>query len=232
MMDMSYAFDESTVYWPNAAGFKWEKESWGKSPAGYWYAAARYAASEHGGTHLDSPIHFGEGKLTIDAIPLEQLVGPAIVIDITKSCSTNPDYALTVADVKAWQSAHGDLPSGVILLVRTGWGQFWPDRKRYLGSDVPKDVANLHFPGISKEAAEYVSENYHVHGVGIDTASLDPGTSKDFIVHQILNSKDIYGLENIANLNKLPETGATLIALPMKIKGGSGGPVRIVAALP
>jgi len=232
MVDLTYPFDENTVYWPNAEAFKWEKETWGKAAGGYWYAAARYAASEHGGTHLDSPIHFGEGKMTIDAIPLEQLVGPAVVIDVTKSCSSNPDYVLTVDDVKDWERAHGELPSGAILLVKTGWGKYWPDRKKYLGSDVPKDTSNLHFPGISKEAAEYFSERYHIHGVGIDTASMDPGTSKDFIVHQVLNSKDIYGLENIANLDKLPATGATLIALPMKIKGGSGGPVRIIASLP
>ncbi len=118
------------------------------------------------------------------------------------------------------------------MLVRTGWGRFWPDRKNYLGSDVPKDTANLHFPGLSREAAEFLARERKVDGVGIDTASIDPGQSRDFIAHQILNGADIYGLENVANLDKLPATGATLIALPMKIQRGTGGPVRIVAILP
>ena len=232
LVDLTYAFDARTIYWPNAQPFKWEEESWGKSAGGYWYAAARYSASEHGGTHLDSPIHFSEGKLTIDAIPVERLIGPAIVIDITAACARNSDHAMSVTEITNWEKSNGQIPDAAIVLVRTGWGRFWPDRKNYLGSDVPKDTANLHFPGLSREAAEFLARERKVDGVGIDTASIDPGQSRDFIAHQILNGADIYGLENVANLDKLPATGATLIALPMKIQRGTGGPVRIVAILP
>lgn len=232
VVDLTYDFDASAIYWPTAKAFDWQKESWGISPGGYWYTAARYAASEHGGTHLDSPIHFGKDKATTDQIPLSHLIAPAVVIDISAACAKDPDYRLSVADIAAWEKKHGALPDGVIVLVHTGWGRFWPDKKRYLGSDTPRDTAHLHFPGISREAAEFLATQRKIHGVGIDTASIDHGPSKDFIAHQILNGANIYGLENVANLERVPATGATLVALPMKIKGGTGAPTRIIAILP
>jgi kynurenine formamidase len=231
-VDLTYSFDEKTIYWPTAKPFEWQKESWGRNTQGAWYAAGRYAASEHVGTHLDSPVHFAEGQAATDQIPLSHLMGPAAVIDIAASSARNPDYRMTVADVTAWEKLHGRIPDGAIVLVRTGWGKFWPDRKRYLGTDQPGDTANLHFPGVSKEAAEFLTRNRKIYGVGIDTASLDYGPSRDFATHRILNEAGVYGLENVASLEKVPATGARIIALPMKIKGGSGAPVRIVALLP
>ena len=176
-------------------------------------------------------MHFGKGKEAMDEIPLSRLVSAAVVIDISAACARSADTLLTVADLTTWEKAHGRIPSGAIVLVHSGWGKFWPDKKRYLGSDTPGDVAHLHFPGIAKEAASLLVQR-KVSAVGIDTASIDYGASKDFMTHRILNGAGIYGLENVANLEKVPATGATLIALPMKIKGGSGGPVRIVALLP
>jgi kynurenine formamidase len=231
MVDLTYAFDESTIYWPTAKPFQWEKESWGMSPGGYWYTAGRYSASEHGGTHVDAPIHFGRGKQTMDELRLNQLVAPAVVVDISEKCNGNADYRLSVQDLNDWEKAHGEVPRNSIALIRTGWGKFWPDKKKYLGSDVAGDTAHLHFPGISKEAAEILVKR-GVVGVGLDTASLDYGATKDFIAHQVLNGADVYGLENVANLERLPAVGSTLIALPMKIKGGTGGPVRIIALVP
>lgn len=231
LVDLTHPFDDKTVYWPTAKPFEWQKESWGKSAGGYWYTAARYAASEHGGTHLDAPIHFGEGKQAADEIPITRLVGPAIVIDVSSACAANSDYQLSAADIAAWEKTHGAIPAEAIALVRTGWGKFWPDRKKYLGADAPGDTANLHFPGISREAAELLTQR-KIEAIGIDTASIDYGQSKDFIAHQVLNGANVYGLENVANLDRLPAKGATLIALPMKIKGGTGAPVRIVAILP
>ena len=231
LVDLTYSYDEKTIYWPTAKPFTWEKEAWGVSPGGYWYTAARYSASEHGGTHVDAPIHFGKNKPTMDELQLAQLVAPALVIDISQQCSGNPDYRLTSADLTNWEKAHGQVPKGSIALIHTGWGKFWPDKKKYLGSETPGDTAHLRFPGISKEAAELLVSR-GVAGVGLDTASLDYGATKDFIAHQVLNGAGVYGLENVANLERLPAVGATLIALPMKIKGGTGGPVRIVALLP
>jgi kynurenine formamidase len=231
ILDLTHPFDENTIYWPTAKPFTWEKESWGKNAQGYWYAAARFAASEHGGTHLDSPIHFAEKGDTTERIGLERLIGPAAVIDVSEECSRDPDYRLTVQDLTQWEAKHGKIQPHTIVLVRTGWSRFWPDRKRYLGSDTPGDTKNLQFPGLSREAAELLAKR-EIDGVGIDTASIDYGQTKDFIAHRILSERNIYGLENLANLDRLPATGATLIALPMKIKGGTGGPARVIAIVP
>jgi kynurenine formamidase len=231
LVDLTHAFDDRAIYWPTAKPFTWEKESWGRNAQGEWYTAGRYSASEHGGTHLDAPIHFGEGKQTIDQIPVDKLVGPAVVIDVSEAASKNRDYSLTLSDIAAWEAKHGQIPDGSIVLVRTGWEKHWGDKLAYLGTDKPGDTANLHFPGISKEAAVLLGQR-KVDAIGLDTPSLDHGPSKDFAAHRAFSAANVYGLENVANLDRLPPVGATLIALPMKIKGGTGGPTRILAILP
>ena len=233
LVDLTYTFDENTIYWPTADGFKWKKDAWGPSPGGYFYASASYGASEHGGTHLDSPLHFAEGHPGTDQIPVKSLIAPAVVIDVAAASAHNPDYLFTVNDITQWESAHTQIAPGTIVLVRTGWGKYWPDAKHYLGTDEhgAAAVAKLHFPGISEEAATLLVSR-KVAGVGISTASVDYGQSKDFKTHRVLYSHDVYGLENVANLEQLPATGTLLIALPMKIKSGTGAPVRIVAVLP
>ena len=231
LVDLTHAFDDKAIYWPTAKSFTWEKESWGRNAQGDWYTAGRYSASEHGGTHLDAPIHFAKGKQTVDQIPIDKLVGPAIVIDVSAAVTTDRDYRLSPADVSAWEAKHGRIPSGSIVLVHTGWGKFWGDKKAYLGTDKAGDTSNLHFPGISKEAAALLAER-KVDAVGLDTPSLDHGPSRDFAAHRAFAAANVYGLENVANLDRLPPIGATLIALPMKIKGGTGGPTRIIAIIP
>jgi kynurenine formamidase len=231
LIDLTYAFNENTIYWPTAKPFAHEKVAWGKSKAGYWYTSANYSASEHGGTHLDAPIHFGEKGWTNDQIPIGNFIGAVYVIDISNSCSKNPDYQLTVEDIQKWEVTNGRIPDQSIVLIRTGWGKFWPDKKKYLGDDKSGDASNLHFPSFSKASAEFLVQQRKVKGVGIDTASIDPGTSTDFEAHQTFNGANVYGLENVANLDQLPATGAWIIALPMKIENGTGGPVRIIALL-
>jgi len=232
ILDLTHPFDEQTIYWPQNKRFQWEKTDWGVTPGGYWYSAAMFSAAEHGGTHLDAPIHFGQGRQTVDQIPVGRLTGPAVVLDLREPCRANPDYELTVDDLRAWETVHGRMPEGAIVLMLTGWGSRWPDAKRYLGTETPGDARTLHFPGVSREAAEFLVTQRAVHGVGIDTASIDPGRSPDFPAHRIFNGADVYALENIAALEQVPARGATIIALPMKIKGGTGGPVRIIALLP
>jgi kynurenine formamidase len=188
--------------------------------------------SEHGGTHIDAPIHFGESRLAVDEIPLHKLIAPAVVIDARLSVTENPDYRLSRKDLERWESRYGPIQQGAVVLMWTGWGEGWPDKSRYLGSPTPSDPSTLHFPGFSKEAAEFLVKERHIDGIGIDTPSIDYGPSQDFIVHQIVNGANVYGLENIANLDKLPAKGAILLALPIKIRGGTGGPVRIIAILP
>ena len=230
-VDLTYGFGRDSIYWPLDEAFHRETTHEGPTQGGYWYASGKYAASEHGGTHLDSPIHFGEGGATTDQIPVSRLIGTAVVVDVVEPCRRDRDYRVTIADLDAWERAHGRISEGAIVVARTGWGRFWPDRKAYLGTDAPADVEGLHFPGYSREAAERLVDR-RVAGVGIDTASLDHGPSRDFLAHRALNGAGIYGLENVANLDRVPEAGATLIALPMKIEGGSGGPARIIAILP
>lgn len=231
IIDLTYSFNEQTIYWPTAESFRHEKTAWGKTDAGYFYSSANIGGSEHGGTHLDAPIHFAENRWTSDQIPVERFIGPVFVIDVAAKCDRNPDYTLTVDDIRDWEKRNGTIPPESIVLLRTGWGKYWPDKKKYLGSDKPGDASNLHFPGFSKEAAEFMVQQRKIKGAGLDTASLDPGNSKDFIAHQIFNGANVYGLENVANLEQLPEKGAILIALPMKIENGTGGPVRIVALI-
>lgn len=232
LLDLTYPLDEQAVFWPTNKPFTWEKAAWGMTAKGYWYASGEFSMSEHGGTHIDAPIHFAQGRLPVDAIPLQSLVAPAVVIDVRTMVGQDRDYRLTIRDIETWESRHGSIPAGAVVLMLTGWGTRWPDKGRYLGSNTPSDPKTLHFPGFSKDAADFLVTQRNVDGIGIDTPSIDYGPSQDFIVHQIVNGADKYGLENIANLEQLPPKGATLVSLPIKIKGGTGGPVRIMAILP
>lgn len=232
VVDLTHAYDEKTLYWPTSpSAFQLTELSKGKTPGGWFYSANAFCTPEHGGTHLDAPIHFAEGRRTADQIPVRQLIAPAAVIDVSRQAAENPDYRLTPADVKAWEQRNGRIPVGTIVLLRTGWSARWPDRKSYLGDDKPGDASNLHFPSYGKEAAELLVQGRKVGALGVDTASIDHGASKDFIVHQVAAAAEVPGLENLTGLDRLPETGAWVIALPMKIAGGSGGPVRVVALL-
>jgi kynurenine formamidase len=232
IVDLSYSFGPQTIYWPTAESFVLEPVSYGPTAAGYWYAANNICMAEHGGTHMDAPIHFAENKRTADAVPLSSCIGPAAVIDVRAQAAGNPDYRLTVADVEAWERANGPLPRDAIVVMNSGWGAFWPDKKRYLGTDRQGDVANLHFPAFSEEAAEFLVHQRHIAAIAVDTPSIDYGQSSDFIVHRIINGADKPGFENLANVDRLPPAGATIIALPIKIEGGSGGPARVIAILP
>jgi kynurenine formamidase len=213
-------------------GFRLTELAYGQTPGGWFYASYEFATAEHGGTHLDAPIHFAEGRRTIDSIPLSELIGPAAVVDVSDRATA--DYQVSVDDLTAWESLHGRIPDGAILLVRTGWGARWNDRATYLGTSLtgPGAVPELHFPGVAPEAAEWLVANREIVALGIDTPSLDYGQSADFQTHVILNSGNISGFENVASLELLPEGGSYVVALPMKIEGGSGGPLRIVAFVP
>ena len=233
VVDLTHSFDEKTVYWPNSPStFKLQKLADGPAEGGYYYRMNSFCAPEHGGTHLDAPSHFARDGWAADQIPMSKLVAPGVVIDVTKQAAANADYRLTAADVKSWEARNGTVPAGSIVLLRTGWSSRWPDRKRYLGDDTPGETSNLHFPSFGKDAAETLVKERRVAALGLDTASIDYGPSKDFIVHQIANGANVPGLENLANLDPLPETGAWIVALPMKIAGGSGGPLRAIALLP
>jgi kynurenine formamidase len=232
LVDMTYAFASDTLHWPTAKPFQLDKVAEGRTPQGYWYSSYNYSGSEHVGTHLDAPFHFAEGGWTTEKIPLGKTIGPAVVIDVRHKAEVERDYLLTADDIRSWEKRNGKLPKGVIVLMYSGWGRYWGDPKRYLGTEKSGDVSDLHFPGFSKEAAEFLIKQRSIKAVGIDTPSIDHGPSRDFLAHQAFGAANVPIFENVASLEKLPAKGATLFAIPMKIKGGSGAPLRIFALLP
>ena len=233
IVDLSHAYGPSTVFWPTSpTRFVLEPLAFGKTEGGYFYAANTLCTPEHGGTHLDAPIHFSEGGQTTEQIPLERLIAPAVVIDVTARATADRDYRATADDVLQFEKMHGAIARGTIVLLRTGWSRHWPDVRAYLGDDTPGDASKLSFPSFGGDAARLLVDERGAAAIGIDTASIDYGRSTDFQVHRIAAARNVPGLENLTNLDRLPPRGALVIALPMKIEGGSGGPLRAVALVP
>lgn len=234
IVDLSHAYDAETIYWPTEDGFVLEPGFAGTTDGGYYYEANAFRSAEHGGTHLDAPIHFAEGRQTVDAIPLDHLIGAGVVVDVSERALADADYQVNVEDFAAWEAEHGPLPDGAIVLLSTGYAQFWPDRVRYMGTDErgAEAVAKLHFPGLHPDAARWLVEQRDIHAVGLDTPSIDYGQSTLFESHRVLFDANVPAFENVANLTDLPAHGFVVAALPMKIRGGSGGPLRIVAFVP
>jgi kynurenine formamidase len=233
LVDLTHSYNAQTIYWPTASTrFNLEKLAYGPAPGGYFYASYSFSTPEHGGTHLDAPLHFSERGRSTDQVPLDQLIARAVVIDVSSSAAANPDYRLSAADVQAFERQHGQIAAGTIVLLRTDWSRRWPDVKAYLGDDTPGDASKLRFPSYGEDAARLLVEERRAGALGVDTASIDYGRSTDFVVHRTAAAQQVAGLENLTNLDQVPATGATIIALPIKIEGGSGGPVRVVAVVP
>jgi kynurenine formamidase len=234
IVDLSHAYDARAIFWPTAEPFRLEKVADGITSGGYYYAANNFFTSEHGGTHIDAPVHFAEGHQSVDQIPLTRLMGNAFVVDVTRQAEDNADYQVSQDDLIAWERENGSLPAGAIVLLRTGFSSRWPDAARYLGTPERGEgaVAKLHFPGVDPDLTRWLLRNRSIKAIGIDTASIDYGQSKLFESHRLLYAEDIPAFENLTGLERLPPRGALVIALPMKITGGSGAPLRAVAILP
>jgi len=233
MIDLTHAYDGDSIYWPTSPGhFELKVLHRGPTEGGYWYEANAFCTPEHGGTHMDAPVHFAQGMWTVADVPVERLVGPAVVIDVRTKSEADPDYTLTRDDVDRFEADHGRIPSGAIVILNTGYAKRWHDRRGYLGDDTPGDASKLRFPSFGAEAVRWLIEERAVRALAVDTASIDPGSSRDFPVHRIAGAANVIGLENLMNLDRLPAKGAWVVALPMKIAGGSGAPVRVVAFLP
>lgn len=226
VLDLSYAINDKLVPWPGDEKFFEAKVNATIEKNGYFTRS--FWMLEHYGTHLDAPAHFPPGKATVDQIPAKQLMGPAVVLDVRAEGAKDADFQLPAASVEAWEKRHGRIPEGAIVLLRTGWASRWPDAQRYRNQDAH---GKMHFPGFSSGAAKLLIER-KVSGLGCDTMSIDYGASGDFAVHHLALGAGLYHLENLADLSELPESGAFVIAAPIKLEGGSGGPVRVFALLP
>lgn len=233
LVDLTHDFSQDTLYWPTApARFEHKPLDLGEVEGGWFYAAFTLSAPEHGGTHLDAPYHFARDGQDAAEVPLERLIAPAVVVDVTAQAAADADYRLTRDDLRAHEKAHGRIPEGAIILLQTGWSAHWPDAKAYFGTETPDSAADLHFPSFGLEAVKWLVETRRIAAIGVDSASTDIGASTDFPVHRYAAERNIPGFENLTNLDRLPPRGAMLAALPMKISDGSGGPLRAVAILP
>jgi kynurenine formamidase len=233
-IDLTHAFGADTIVWPTEQNFQLVVQQAGETPGGYYYASNRLEMAEHGGTHIDAPIHFARGGQTLDRVPIERLVGAGVRIDVTAQCARDRDYRLTIQDFEQWEAAHGRIPTRAIVLLDTGFARYWPSRQQYLGTELrgPEGVRALHFPGLHPEAAAWLVRERQVKAVGIDTASIDYGQSTTFETHIVLLTQSVPVFENLSDLQDLPDLGFDVIALPMKIAGGTGGPLRVIAVLP
>src|SRR5438309_6071627 len=226
VLDLSYAINDKLVPWPGDEKFFEAKVNATIEKNGYFTRS--FWMLEHYGTHLDAPAHFTPGKTTVDQIPLKQLFGPAVVIDVRAESSKDADYQLPAARIEDFEKKYGRIPEGAIVLLRTGWGSRWPDVQKYRNQDAK---GKMHFPGFSVEAAKLLISR-KVSGLGCDALSIDYGATVDFAVHHVSLGAGLYHLENLADLGELPEAGASLIVAPIKLEGGSGGAVRVFAIIP
>ena len=198
IVDLSHTYDSQTIYWPTAEGFQLRRDAAGVTPAGYYYASNNFFTSEHGGTHIDAPAHFAQGRQTVDQIPLQNLIGSAVVLDVTEASGANPDYQVTVADFQRWEQQHGAISPDSIVLLRTGFSRRWPDAAKYLGTAERGEaaVAKLHFPGLHPDTAKWIVANRPIKAIGIDTASIDYGQSTLYESHRALYERNIPAFEN------------------------------------
>jgi kynurenine formamidase len=228
MVDLAWPLSEKSAYWPGDNYKPFELTTIATLDRDGVLSKA-FSMPEHLGTHVDAPNHFERGQPSVDQIPALQLFGPGVVIDVSAAAGMNPDYEVSLEDIRKFEATAGRIPEGAIVLAYTGWSRFWTDVARYQGKDA---MGRLHFPGFSLAAAQFLVQERHVRGIGLDTLSVDPGLSRDFPVHHALGKAGRFGLENLANLKDLPPRGFYLFVAPIKIATGSGGPARVFAIVP
>ena len=184
--------------------------------------------SDNFATHIDAPAHFVRGAWSVDEIPVDRLIAPLVVIDAQKNAAKDPDYQVGMSDLAAWEQVNGPVPPGAVVVMRTGWSSRWYSGRNYLNTD-----ANgvMHFPGFSADAVKFLVDARQIVAVGTDTPNVDAGRSQEFPVQHFTATRQVYHLENVANLERVPESGAIAVIAPAKLQGGSGAPVRILALL-
>lgn len=217
--------------WGQTPGFTLKEISRYDERGPFWYWNS-FETGEHTGTHLDAPAHWATGrdKSTVDRIPVSSFIGPGVVIEMREECRANPDALLTPDHLHRWESRNGEIPAGAWVLARTGWAERFSDPAAYKNAG---EDGMPHVPGISKEAAELLTGQRDVLGVGVETVGTDAGMAGTFDPpfpnHNIMHGAGRMGLTSLANLDQLPEAGSVVIALPLKIEDGSGSPARVIA---
>lgn len=229
LVDLTHKLDEGAPYWPEGR----TKTPFKAKVAGTYERNGLFSREleipEHFGTHIDAPAHFDPHGWKVAEIPLDRLIAPAAVIDVTQAVKTHEEYRVTVADIKKWEKTHGALPGGGLVFFRTGWEKRWPSQKEFMKQDAE---GKLHFPCLTVEAGRYLMEQMKPVGIGIDSPGIDLGADHTYPLHHLTLGAGAYLLENVGNLEALPETGAVVVVSPVKLTGGSGSPVRILALVP
>ncbi|XP_014670866.1 PREDICTED: kynurenine formamidase-like [Priapulus caudatus] len=225
-----YANQPDMVYWPGFQTWNTSTVLKGWTADGFYVEANTFCTAEHGGTHMDAPRHIIEGARGINEIELNEVIGDAVVVDVSRKTANDPDYQATIEDIENWEHDYGRIRPGSIFLLNTGWHRYWPDKERYLGT-ATSDTSLIHFPGIHETAMEWLVQNRNIKMYGVDTISLDYGQARDRPVHKILLGKNIPGLENVANLDSMPPSGARVFAIPMNIRDGTGAATRVFAVI-
>jgi kynurenine formamidase len=193
------------------------------------YYLRRFSLGEHSATHMNAPNSFYPQGMSIDQYPAESLITKAVVIDSRQQVAANPDYALTLSDVLAWEQRYGQIPLGSVVLLFTGWQSKWSDKAAYLNPDA---AGGLHFPGFGSEATQFLLSERQIAGVGIDTHGVDSGQDTTFATNRLVLEQPRIVLENLTNLDQLPAVGTTLVIGVLRLLGGTGSPIAVLALLP
>ncbi|MEL7036891.1 MAG: cyclase family protein [Cyanobacteria bacterium J06592_8] len=234
-VDLTHSFEPNIPHWKGFPNEKIETAYWykpGVGTLGAGFFAQRYTFIGQWGTHIDPPVHFIKGLRTLDEIELSEMILPLVVIDVHEKVAQNPDYQITLEDVKAWEKQHGKIPTGSFVVMRTDWSKRWPDNEAMANRD-SQSIA--HYPGWSLPVLKYLYEDCEITASGHETTDTDPGisTSRDDYSNEIyILSQNHYQIELLANLDRVPEVGAIAIVTSPKPKAGSGFPARVFAILP
>ena len=226
VVHLSHIIDPEIPLWPGDPPVEFETVTELEKDG---YYLRRFSLGEHIATHMNAPNSFYPQGISIDQYPAESLIAKAVVIDIRQQVGTNPDYALTLSDVLAWEQPYGQIPQGSVVLLFTGWQSKWSDQKAFINSDT---AGGLHFPGFSSEATQFLLSQRQIAGVGIDTHGVDSGQDITFATNRLVLEQSRIVLENLTNLDQLPAVGTTLIMGVLRLKGGSGSPATVLALVP
>ncbi|KAL8581946.1 hypothetical protein ACOMHN_027928 [Nucella lapillus] len=230
--DLTYSLNEQSVFWPGQPTFSFNiilRGHFGAS--GLWWEANDFGMEEHGGTHIDAPAHFSEGRWRTHQIPPSHLVGPGVVVDMTRQARLDEMYAVTTQDFLNWEEKHGRLPEGAVVLIKFGWGERYPDPLRVFNTDNPDDPSTYRYPGLHANTAQWLVDNRNLTALGVDTPSPDNPNTANFPAHTVLLGNDVLILEYVAYLETLPPRGFDVVIGVIKIEDGSGGPARILGLM-